>query len=57
VLKSPHSASVAVRLFFFRMTGTLSRGPLEMGMTQITEILAYPGVTYAGPLFTIHGNL
>jgi molybdate transport system substrate-binding protein len=27
-----------------------SRGLLEMGMTQITEILAYPGVTYAGPL-------
>lgn len=27
-----------------------SRGPLEMGITQVTEILANPGVTYAGPL-------
>lgn len=27
-----------------------SRGLLEMGITQITEILANPGVAYAGPL-------
>lgn len=27
-----------------------SRGPNEVGITQITEILANPGVTYAGPL-------
>lgn len=27
-----------------------SRGPLEMGITQITEIRPVPGVTYAGPL-------
>lgn len=27
-----------------------SRGLREMGITQITEILANPGVTYAGPL-------
>lgn len=27
-----------------------SRGPAEIGITQITEILANPGVTYAGPL-------
>jgi len=27
-----------------------SRAPYEMGITQITEILANPGVTYVGPL-------
>lgn len=27
-----------------------SRGELEMGITQVTEILANPGVTYVGPL-------
>ena len=27
-----------------------SRGHGELGITQITEILANPGVTYAGPL-------
>ena len=27
-----------------------SQGPLEMGITQITEILASKGVTYVGPL-------
>jgi len=27
-----------------------SQGTLEMGMTQVTEILANPGVTYVGPL-------
>lgn len=27
-----------------------SRAPFEMGITQITEILANPGVTYVGPL-------
>lgn len=27
-----------------------SRGPLEMGITQATEILANPGVTYVGPV-------
>lgn len=27
-----------------------SRGPLEMGITQVTEILPNPGVIYAGPL-------
>lgn len=27
-----------------------SRGQLEMGITQVTEILANPGVTYVGPL-------
>jgi molybdate transport system substrate-binding protein len=27
-----------------------SRGVREMGITQVTEILANPGVTYVGPL-------
>jgi len=50
------AAQVQARMQFFPNGFTAmkwlaeSRGELEMGITQITEILANPGVNYVGPL-------